>query len=277
MEGKKSFKLYTDMIELVNGSNVHGVEIEPMTDEEAGLLFRWILEYVNDLHPQVPKCIKYAVAQIKKILDMDLERYQNQCDVNQKNGALGGRPKKPKETENNRMGFEETERNPKKPDKDKDKDKDINVSKETNNICSKKCSIEELFGAFWSSYPNKIGKQKCLNWFKTHKPNEALVQKMIDTIGKFKKSKKWSDPQYIPYPYTWLNRGGWEDELEPEKESTFQSAPKNPIQWEEAKGSTFEEDLKFCKEHPEQAKKILDGMDIYHPERSKKIREMLGM
>lgn len=156
-------------------------------------------------------------------------------------------------------------------------DLDIDLDKKNNNICPKKSSIEELFGAFWSSYPNKIGKQKCLNWFKTHKPNEALVQKMIDTIGKFKKSKKWSDPQYIPYPYTWLNRGGWEDELEPEKDNTFQSASKNPIQWEEAKANTIEDDINLIKNNPDRAYQLLNGIEKINPERANEIKRRLGM
>ena len=125
-EGKKSFQLYTDLIDFINGSNVHNVEVEGMTDEEVGKLFRWILEYVNDLHPPIPREIKYVVAIVKRQLDEDLESWKKQCEVNRKNGALGGRPKKPKETQENRTGFQETENNPQKPDKDKDKDKDNN-------------------------------------------------------------------------------------------------------------------------------------------------------
>ena len=92
---------------------------------------------------------------------------------------------------------------------------------------------------------------------------------MIKTLEAFKQSKQWSNPQYIPHPYTWLNRGGWDDELE--VQDNFKSTPKNPIKWEEAKGSTFDEDLELCRNHPE----ILNGMDRYNPERAKKIREML--
>ena len=125
------------------------------------------------------------------------------------------------------------------------------------------------FDTFWKSYPRKVGKEKCLNWFLTHKPNEELVNKMIKTLEEFKQSKQWSNPQYIPHPYTWLNRGGWDDELE--VQDNFKSTPKNPIQWEEAKSSTFDEDLELCRNHP----KILNGMDKYNPERAKKIREML--
>ena len=115
-EGKKSFQLYTDLIDFVNGSNVHNVEVEPMTDEEAGRLFKWILEYVNDLHPPIPKDIKYVVAIVKRQLDDDLESWKKQCEVNRRNGALGGRPKKPKETQENPFGFTKTQENPQKPD-----------------------------------------------------------------------------------------------------------------------------------------------------------------
>ena len=150
-------------------------------------------------------------------------------------------------------------------------DKDIDIE-EDKDIEKKEISKEKKYGfdTFWKSYPRKVGKEKCLNWFLTHKPNEELVDKMIKTLEAFKQSKQWSNPQYIPHPYTWLNRGGWDDELEVQ-DNNFKSTPKNPIQWEEAKGSTFEEDLELCRSHPE----ILYGMDVYNPERAKKIREML--
>ena len=191
-EGKKIFNLYTDLIQMINGSNIHGVEIEPMSDEEAGQLFRWILEYVNDLHPTVPKNIKYAVAQVKKQLDDDLERWKKQCEVNKINGALGGRPKKPTETEQNRMGFSKTEQNqikPKKPDKDKDKDKDkdINISikekecikektptsrfipptlEEIKAYCEERNNLVDVerFYDFYQSKGWMVGKNKMKDW-----------------------------------------------------------------------------------------------------------------
>ena len=153
-----------------------------------------------------------------------------------------------------------------------DKDLDIDNKYLGQKTCEDTSKKEELFESFWKVYPRKIGKEKCKNWFKSHKPKEDLVQKMIEAVEQQKKSKQWSDPQYIPHPYTWLNQGRWEDELTPTKDSTFQSAPKNPIQWEEAKGSSFEEDLELCKQHPE----LLNGMDVYNPERAKKIRELLN-
>ena len=158
-------------------------------------------------------------------------------------------------------------------DLDIDKELDINKLYLGQKTCEDTSKKEELFESFWKVYPRKVGKEKCRNWFKSHKPKEELVQKMIEAVEEQKKSKQWSDPQYIPHPYTWLNQGRWEDELTPSKDSTFQSAPKNPIQWEEAKGSSFEEDLELCKQHPE----ILNGMDKYNPERAKEIRRILGL
>ena len=158
-------------------------------------------------------------------------------------------------------------------DLDIDKELDINKLYLGQKTCEDSSKKEKLFESFWKVYPRKVGKEKCRNWFKSHKPKEDLVQKMIEAVEEQKKSKQWSDPQYIPHPYTWLNQGRWEDELTPSKDSTFQSAPKNPIQWEEAKGSSFEEDLKLCKQHPE----LLNGMDVYNPERANEIRRILGL
>ena len=181
-EGKKSFQLYTDLIDFVNGSNVHNVEVEPMTDEEAGRLFKWILEYVNDLHPPIPKDIKYVVAIVKRQLDDDLESWKKQCEVNRKNGALGGRPKKPKETQENQIGFTKTQENPQKPDKDKDKD--INNNGIINNSLSSK--LNDMCVEIIDYLNFKTGKS-----FKaSSKANKNLIKARLDdgyTIDEFKK------------------------------------------------------------------------------------------
>ena len=96
-------------------------------------------------------------------------------------------------------------------------DLDIN-----NNTCSKNESFSsvgvsknELFDMFWSAYPRKIGKQKCINWFIQHKVDTNLVNKMINAINNQKATEQWLKDagRFIPHPYTWLNRGGWDDEV----------------------------------------------------------------
>ena len=85
-----------------------------------------------------------------------------------------------------------------------------------------------LFDEFWNNYPRKIGKQKCANWFRTHKVAKPLLDKMLNAINEQKQSEQWQrdNGQYIPHPYTWLNQGRWDDETEidltakPTKEQT---------------------------------------------------------
>jgi hypothetical protein len=158
-----------------------------------------------------------------------------------------------------------------------DKDLDIDNKYLGQKTCEDTSKKEELFESFWKVYPRKIGKEKCKNWFKSHKPKEDLVKQMIEAVEQQKKSKQWSDPQYIPHPYTWLNQGRWEDELTPTKDSTFQSAPKNPIQWEEAKANTIEDDINLIKNNPDRAYQLLNGIEKINPERAKEIRRILGL
>lgn len=116
-----------------------------------------------------------------------------------------------------------------------------------NNINNNKESIyiniytkeSELFNSFWSAYPKKVGKKNVVKWFDKNKPNEELVNKMIDKINQYKLTDNWkkNNGQFIPYPYTWLNAESWNDELEVKSEK-----PKNPndFVWISRNGSTFQ-------------------------------------
>lgn len=93
-----------------------------------------------------------------------------------------------------------------------------------NLLTSKPLNLDTLntydqneFDRFWKSYPRKVGKQRCMRWFKLKKPGN--VDGMIHTIEAFLNSGEWSDPQYVPHPFTWLNRGGWDDETSKIKSS----------------------------------------------------------
>lgn len=74
--------------------------------------------------------------------------------------------------------------------------------------------IDDLFNQFWKVYPRKVGKDKCYRWFKARKITQEFVNDLIKAINTQKKSSQWSNTKYIPHPYTWLNRGGWNDELD---------------------------------------------------------------
>ena len=90
-------------------------------------------------------------------------------------------------------------------EEDKYKDKDIYIY---------------LFQQFWEHYPKKKDKGKAESWFKKNKPSKELVNLMIKQIERLKDTNDWKkqDGQFIPYPATWLNAKGWEDEFETDTE-----------------------------------------------------------
>lgn len=84
------------------------------------------------------------------------------------------------------------------------------------------------FDTWWEAYPVKRGKQDCLGWWRKHHPDQELLERMLTAIS----LEKENDPDWAagevppcPYPFTWLNRRAWEDEIKPRK--TRRSGPES--------------------------------------------------
>ena len=79
--------------------------------------------------------------------------------------------------------------------------------------------MSELFEEFYKNYPKKKGKHRAYRWFKSHKPDETLVAKMIEATNRQKQTFDWKkqNGKYIPYSASWLNSGGWENEIKLEE------------------------------------------------------------
>ena len=73
---------------------------------------------------------------------------------------------------------------------------------------------EELFARFWAAYPKKRSKGQAEKAWAKLQPDEQLVETMLATLERAKKSEEWrkENGRYIPYPASWLNAKGWEDE-----------------------------------------------------------------
>ena len=79
-ENKKSFVLYADLI-----SN-----IDHLTNEEKGILFNHLLEYVNDMNPILEdRLILTAWKPIERQLKRDLQKYEGTKEERSKSGVLG--------------------------------------------------------------------------------------------------------------------------------------------------------------------------------------------
>lgn len=94
----------------------------------------------------------------------------------------------------------------------------ISLDKSNSNIRKTHitCSNDELFERFWNVYPKKQGKKRTEELFKKLNVDEALLDKMLSSIEKWKTTDQWKrdNGQYIPMPSTWLNGRRWEDEVE---------------------------------------------------------------
>ena len=84
-DDKKAFYLYNDYID----------HVKLMSDEDAGKLFKAILEYENDLKVQeLSGVAAMAFSFIKNQLDRDSSKYEEICKKHRANGMKGGRPRK---------------------------------------------------------------------------------------------------------------------------------------------------------------------------------------
>ena len=74
-----------------------------------------------------------------------------------------------------------------------------------------------LFDSFWNHYPKKKNKGQAEKaWKKIKpKPNAHFLLQLKSNIEQAINSEDWlkDGGKYIPYPATWLNAKGWEDEF----------------------------------------------------------------
>lgn len=73
------------------------------------------------------------------------------------------------------------------------------------------------FDAFWSAYPKKVGKRAARKALvAAEKRGMPPLGQVADKIAALAASPQWQRDggAYIPHPATWLNRDGWEDEVE---------------------------------------------------------------
>jgi len=162
MNGKKSFVLYTDLIHTV----------EQLPDQEAGVLFKHILDYVNDKNPATKDLIiKIAFEPIKQQLKRDLQNWLKMCEKNTENGKKGGRPKKPKKPKKP-TGLNGNPTKPKKPD---------NVNDTVNDSENVKKDIKQQYGEF--TFLTTI---EYSNLCEKHTENNT--KKMIEILDNYKGS-----------------------------------------------------------------------------------------
>lgn len=86
-------------------------------------------------------------------------------------------------------------------------------SREEVELEEKETSAQN-FELFWLKYPKKKSKGQAEKAWLKIRPSPSLVQVMLQKINEAILSFDWQKEsgKYIPYPATWLNANGWEDE-----------------------------------------------------------------
>ena len=70
------------------------------------------------------------------------------------------------------------------------------------------------FDSFWKAYPRKVGKEAARKAY-VKALRSASHGEVMEGVENLRLAVAGKDPQYTPHPSTWLNRGGWEDEMTP--------------------------------------------------------------
>lgn len=140
-DNKKSFLLYCDLKHTT----------DKLTDIQAGVLFKHILAYVNDLNPEPKDLItEIAFEPIKQSLKRDLKKYEN---IRQRN------------KENALKRWHATASDPKRKDtKNADNDSVSVNDNDINNIDKRKKDFYDSLTAFIGKYPKELIKDFFEYW-----------------------------------------------------------------------------------------------------------------
>lgn len=70
------------------------------------------------------------------------------------------------------------------------------------------------FADFWQNYPKKKNKLHARKVWCKLKPDQCLQAKIHAKIREYLDAGEWvRGGQFVPYPASWLNAGGWDDEV----------------------------------------------------------------
>ena len=91
-----------------------------------------------------------------------------------------------------------------------------------NQIFPSTVPVEDPFDRFWQHYPRKVSKiaarRKWDAAIKSGVDAEDIIS-AAEAFAAFVKADQ-TEPRFIKHPDVWLNKGCWEDELEPASERT---------------------------------------------------------
>ena len=85
------------------------------------------------------------------------------------------------------------------------------------------------FDRFWASYPRRVGKKDAVAVWKKIDPDDALVDRIVAGVERWKRSEQWTkdEGRFIPYPATFLLGERWNESDSVSKAATVPPAAKD--------------------------------------------------
>ena len=180
------------------------------TDEEAGRLIKALFGFACDGEvPELDRMLSGIFMMMTQQMKADGEKWERTCERRKAGGCKGGRPPKPKGSDENLKVIEETEETkrffekPIEPDKiSKDKISKDNIS-----------SNAEAFEKVWAQYPKREGRKDALAAFEKAIKKGTTVEQIESGIQAYcEHIKKCNiDRQYIKQGSTYFRGEHWND------------------------------------------------------------------
>ena len=181
---------------------------QKLSDAEFGRLIRAALTYkAEGVEVKLQGREELMWDGMKLDIDRDNERQKSVNESRADAGRKGAESRWQKDGKNSKCHLPHSKNGyDKDKEEDKEEDKDKNIPP--------KSPQGDLFERFWAAYPKKKSKGQARRAWDKLKPGSTMVDQMLLAIERAKQSEDWQKDggQYIPYPATWLNAEGWEDE-----------------------------------------------------------------
>ena len=186
-EQKKSFVLYGDLIHTT----------QHLTNEDAGKVFKWVLEYVNDNHPEPLKGLLAAVCEpIKQQLKRDLLKYESkreQYSEAGKKSAEARRLKKLKEKELKKDSQRTlTNVESRSTNSTVTVNDSVNVSVTVNDISNREADFKKSLHSFLDKYGKDMLNDFYLYWTEKNTNGKKMKFEMQKTFDVSRRLSRWS-------------------------------------------------------------------------------------
>jgi hypothetical protein len=174
-QGKKSVLLYCDIIHTV----------EPLTDEEAGRLFKHYLRYINDQNPDpIDRLTGLLFEPIKQNLKRDLAKWEIKSLKNSENAKI-------RWDKNNANACERIENNANYADKDTVTVTDT-VNVKVNNIEERKLKFASTLEPYLKVYGREMLSDFYKYWTEPNKSNTKFNQELQKTWDLERRLETWA-------------------------------------------------------------------------------------